>query len=68
MRSQAKNSKTLADVAGRAAFSKKEYASRLGVSLDSVNRRIKGGEIHAVRFGRRILIPASELARILEAN
>ena len=50
----------------RAALSKKEFAERLGVSLDSVNRMIKKGKIRVVNFGRRVLIPASELTRVLE--
>ena len=49
----------------KAAYSKAELATQLGVSKDSVNRAIKGGEIRIVRFGRRVLIPCDQLARLL---
>ena len=49
----------------RLAFSRDEVARRLGVSRDSVIRAIAKGKIKIVRFGRRVLIPASELERIL---
>ena len=49
----------------RAALSKKEFAERLGVSLDSVNRMIKKEKIRAVNFGRRVLIPCAEVERLL---
>ena len=48
------------------ALSKREYAQRLGVSLDSVNRQIKKGKVRVINFGRRILIPVSELNRLLD--
>jgi excisionase family DNA binding protein len=49
----------------KAAYSKAELAAQLGVSKDSVNRAIKRGEIKIVRFGRRVLIPCDQLARLL---
>ena len=49
------------------ALSKREYAQRLGVSLDSVNRQIKKGKVRVINFGRRVLIPASELTRLLDS-
>ena len=49
----------------RAALSKAEFAARLGISKDSVNRAILKNKIKVVRFGRRVLVPASELQRIL---
>jgi len=50
----------------RAAFGVGEVAKALGVSKFSVIRRIKDGTLKAVPFGRRLLIPASELARLLQ--
>lgn len=50
----------------RATLSKAEFAARLGVSKDSVNRAILKNKIKVVRFGRRVLIPVSELSRIVE--
>lgn len=52
----------------RAALSKQEFAARLGVSKDSVNRAILKNKIKTVRFGRRVLIPVSELSRIMEGS
>lgn len=49
----------------RAALSKAEFAARLGVSKDSVNRAILKGRVKVVRFGRRVLIPVSELQRVM---
>jgi excisionase family DNA binding protein len=51
--------------AKKAAFSKAELAEQLGVSRDSVSRAIDRKEIKVIRFGRRVLIPQSELARVL---
>ena len=51
----------------RAAFSIREFAGRLGVSKDTVLRAIARKEIRAVKFGRRVLIPADELQRALRA-
>jgi excisionase family DNA binding protein len=53
--------------AEKLALSKREYAQQSGVSLDSVNRQIKRGKIRVINFGRRVLIPATELNRLLEA-
>ena len=49
----------------RVSLSKQEVASRLGVSSDSVDRAIRQGKLKIIRFGRRVLIPASEVARLL---
>lgn len=49
----------------RAALSTQEFATRLGVSKDTVIRAIARKEIRAVKFGRRVLIPAAELERAL---
>ena len=49
----------------KAAGSVAEIAAKLGVSKDSVNRAIRRGEIKTLRFGRRKLIPLSELSRLL---
>jgi excisionase family DNA binding protein len=50
----------------RAAFSRDELARRLGVSRDSVYRALLKGKIKFFKFGRRTLIPASELDRLLK--
>ncbi len=49
----------------KSCLSRDELARRLGVSRDSVIRAIKKGELKVVRFGRRVLIPQSELDRLL---
>jgi len=50
----------------KACFSRDELARQLGVSRDSVIRAIQRGELKIVRFGRRVLIPQSELDRLLK--
>lgn len=50
------------------AISRNEAAHRLGVHRATVSRAIERGELHAVRFGRRVLIPVSEIERILASR
>ena len=52
----------------RAAYGQSEVAARLGVTRQSVARAIESGDLRAVRLGRRVLIPAAELARFLGAT
>jgi excisionase family DNA binding protein len=52
----------------KVAFSKDEFARSIGVSRDSVDRAIRRGELKSVSFGRRVLIPKSELTRLLETR
>lgn len=47
------------------AYSVENFAQLLGLSRSGTWAAIKRGEIRTVRLGRRRLIPASELARIL---
>jgi excisionase family DNA binding protein len=49
----------------RRAMSIREFADALSVSFDSAYRRVQAGEVKSVRFGRRVLIPQTELERIL---
>jgi excisionase family DNA binding protein len=49
----------------RRAVSIAEFSRACGISRDTTRRRIKDGSIRSVRFGRRILIPRTELDRIL---
>jgi excisionase family DNA binding protein len=50
----------------RVSFSRVEFAKRLGVSRDSVNRALLKGKVKFIRFGRRILIPATEIERLFK--
>lgn len=47
------------------ALSVAEVARLLGCSRDSVERRIREGTLRATRLGGRVLIPATEVARLL---
>lgn len=47
------------------AYSKAETAKLLGLHENSVTNAIRRGEIRAVRLGARVLIPRTELARLL---
>lgn len=42
-------------------LSKKETANLLGVSLPSLNRRLRDGSIPFVKIGARVLVPAKFL-------
>lgn len=45
-----------------------EAAKRLGVSTSSIRRAIKRGELRCVRIGRRVLISASTLDRLMNSD
>ncbi|MBR3312783.1 MAG: helix-turn-helix domain-containing protein [Atopobiaceae bacterium] len=43
-------------------------AEVLGVTVRTVDRLIKAGGIHAVRIGRSVRIPKTEILRIVESG
>jgi excisionase family DNA binding protein len=47
-------------------YSKDEAAGIIGVSQHTITRDIRMGRIRAIKYGRRILIPATEIRRIAE--
>jgi excisionase family DNA binding protein len=42
-----------------------ETSRRLGVSTFTVRRLIKSAHLKAVRVGKRVLVPASEIERVI---
>lgn len=48
-----------------AAVSQNDAAKMLGLCRQSVAKHIARGELRCVRLGRRVLIPVSEIERIL---
>jgi excisionase family DNA binding protein len=52
----------------RIAYSDKEAAHALGVSVRSVVYLRRSGKLGFSRIGRRILIPATELQRLLKRS
>lgn len=44
-------------------YSLEQAADRLGISIRTLTRRIKAGEIEVERDGKRVTIPPLELAR-----
>jgi len=42
-----------------------EASRRLSVSTFTTRRLVKAGQIRAVRVGKRVLIPASEIERVI---
>jgi excisionase family DNA binding protein len=50
------------------AVSIREAAITLGVSTDTIRRRIADGELASFRLGATIRIPASEIRRLLEVT
>lgn len=56
------------DVSGQAEQmnSYRDVAARTTLSIRSVQRLVKSGQLVAVRFGRRVVVPESELLRLIE--
>jgi len=50
----------------RRAEGLREFARSIGVSYDTCFRKSQSGELRTIRFGRRILVPGDEVARILQ--
>jgi excisionase family DNA binding protein len=46
----------------------RETASVLHVSTETIRRRLKDGQLHGVRLGKVIRVPASEVDRVLRGN
>ncbi|MCA8916615.1 MAG: helix-turn-helix domain-containing protein [Planctomycetes bacterium] len=51
-----------------AALTREEAARHLRISKRSLDRCIARGELRAILVGRRVLVPSSELARLLEGG
>lgn len=49
------------------AIGRREAALRLNVCLKTLDRMVKRGDIKAVRYGGRTMIPSYELDRLLDA-
>jgi excisionase family DNA binding protein len=45
-----------------------ETSRRLAVSSFTVRRLVKAGQVRAVRVGKRLLIPGSEIERIIASG
>jgi len=45
-------------------FDYKAAGQRLGLAADTVRKAVREGRIRAVKFGRSVRIPESELARV----
>ncbi len=52
----------------RLAWSLAEVAALLGVSLPTVKRKAKNGDVRTMKFGRRRLVPDEELQRLLKGE
>ena len=49
----------------RRAEGLREFASSIGVSYDSAFRAAQDGRLKTLRFGKRRLVPADEIARVM---
>jgi excisionase family DNA binding protein len=49
-------------------YSRNRVASLLDVSLKTLERKIAAGDLRAVKIGRLVRIPASEIARLTASN
>jgi excisionase family DNA binding protein len=52
----------------RIAYSVDEVSQRTSLSATSVRAAIRGGELHAIRIGRRLLIPRASLEKLLNGG
>jgi excisionase family DNA binding protein len=43
-----------------------ETSQRLSISTFTTRRLVKAGQLRAVRVGKRVLIPESEIVRVIE--
>ena len=50
------------------ALTAADLAAVLQVSVRTVRRRIAAGEVHVIRFGRSVRVPAEEANRLLGAK
>ena len=50
------------------AMPRKEAARTLGVSLSTVDRAIKRGDIKTKKYGTRVLVPMSEIERFARSD
>ena len=50
---------------GRLAYSKKEAAAATSISVRSIDYLIGNGRLKAVKIGRRVVIPAQELEKLV---
>ena len=49
-------------------YSTKEVAELLSYNEEVVRRKIRAGEIKAVKFGKKWLIPETEIKKIMEVE
>jgi len=52
--------------ADQLALRRKEAARELGLSVRTIDRAIKRGDLLAKRYGARVLVPRAEIERYLE--
>ena len=52
----------------RMLYSKKEAAQQLSLSLRSLDQLIAQGELRVRRFGKRILVPKTELEKLAKRD
>jgi excisionase family DNA binding protein len=60
-----RNAAEMAAAIARRALSRSEAAQALGISTFTLDRRIKDGTIHAVKFGRTIRVPVEAIDKLL---
>lgn len=52
----------------RLAYSPEEVAELIGAHPNTVYRMLRGKKLHAVKFGRKWVIPLRSLERLLESD
>jgi excisionase family DNA binding protein len=62
---QTKEDRTAVEKPVRRAETLREFAESLGVSYDTAWRASSDGRLKTLRFGKRLLVPAGEVERVL---
>lgn len=65
MKSKVAEANTIDQRISRTAFGIGEAAQSLGCHPETLRRKAKAGQLQTIRVARRVLIPASEMQRIL---
>ena len=53
---------------GRLAFSREELRRKTGLGFNAIDTAIRERRLHAIKVGRRVLIPAASVRQFLEGR
>jgi excisionase family DNA binding protein len=56
----------MGDIRTRILLTRREAADALGISIDTLGRLLDRGELRAVRVGRSVLVPTSDVQSFVD--